>query len=194
MVEVNHHRIEVRRERYGLDAEGVRGSVVFPKSVDEAVSRLRSVEERQKEFRRMQSQQRYGDEMSSDKIKREEENEKESSSAEPTEDISRIPPFQPQIPAYELGRLVHRTEPELKTHTSYLVFAILPRAWSEEDEQKCRQAWPSRGQSDKSVEEQKTKRQLKKEARAKKQQQISEAQTKEEDLTEESKTAMDVDE
>ena len=28
---------------------------------------------------------------------------------------------------YKEGRPVHRTEPELKTHTSYLVFAVLPR-------------------------------------------------------------------
>lgn len=38
---------------------------------------------------------------------------------------------------YKEGRLVHRTEPEVRTHTSYLVFAVLPRAWSEEDEKKA---------------------------------------------------------
>ena len=35
---------------------------------------------------------------------------------------------------YKEGRLVHRTESDMKTHTSYLVFAVLPREWSEEDE------------------------------------------------------------
>ena len=35
---------------------------------------------------------------------------------------------------YKEGRLVHRTEPDLKTHTSYLVFAVLPREWTDKDE------------------------------------------------------------
>jgi tRNA (adenine57-N1/adenine58-N1)-methyltransferase len=35
---------------------------------------------------------------------------------------------------YKEGRLIHRTEPEVKTHTSYLVFAVLPKQWSVDDE------------------------------------------------------------
>ena len=50
--------------------------------------------------------------------------------------------------AFKEGRLTHRTEPEIRTHTSYLVFAVLPMEWSEEDEDHCRQRWPS----DKAVE------------------------------------------
>jgi tRNA (adenine57-N1/adenine58-N1)-methyltransferase len=42
---------------------------------------------------------------------------------------------------YKEGRLVHRTEPELKTHTSYLVFAVLPRQWTKEDEEKARRKY-----------------------------------------------------
>jgi tRNA (adenine57-N1/adenine58-N1)-methyltransferase len=42
---------------------------------------------------------------------------------------------------YKEGRLVHRTEPELKTHTSYLVFAVLPRQWTKEDEDKARRKY-----------------------------------------------------
>jgi tRNA (adenine57-N1/adenine58-N1)-methyltransferase len=38
---------------------------------------------------------------------------------------------------FKEGRLVHRTEPEIRTHTSYLVFAVLPREWTEEDEVRC---------------------------------------------------------
>jgi len=38
---------------------------------------------------------------------------------------------------YKEGRLVHRTEQELKTHTSYLVFGILPREWTQGDEDRC---------------------------------------------------------
>jgi tRNA (adenine57-N1/adenine58-N1)-methyltransferase len=43
---------------------------------------------------------------------------------------------------YKEGRLLHRAEPELKTHTSYLVFATLPREWSVEDEERARTRWP----------------------------------------------------
>ncbi|KAK6354540.1 tRNA (adenine-N(1)-)-methyltransferase catalytic subunit trm61 [Orbilia brochopaga] len=35
---------------------------------------------------------------------------------------------------FHQGRVVVRTEPELKTHTSYLVFAVLPLPWTEQDE------------------------------------------------------------
>jgi tRNA (adenine57-N1/adenine58-N1)-methyltransferase len=42
---------------------------------------------------------------------------------------------------YKEGRLVHRTEPEIKTHTSYLVFAVLPREWTGADEAKARRKW-----------------------------------------------------
>ena len=37
---------------------------------------------------------------------------------------------------------MHRTEPEVRTHTSYLVFAILPRAWSEADEKAADEEFP----------------------------------------------------
>jgi tRNA (adenine57-N1/adenine58-N1)-methyltransferase len=40
------------------------------------------------------------------------------------------------------GRLYHRAETELKTHTSYLVFATLPREWSDEDESAVAEKWP----------------------------------------------------
>jgi len=42
---------------------------------------------------------------------------------------------------FKEGQLVHRTEPDIKTHTSYLVFAVLPEEWSPEDEEKCLAKW-----------------------------------------------------
>jgi tRNA (adenine57-N1/adenine58-N1)-methyltransferase len=42
---------------------------------------------------------------------------------------------------YKEGALVHRTEPEVKTHTSYLVFAVLPQEWTAEDEERARGKW-----------------------------------------------------
>ena len=158
MVEVNHHRIEVRRERYGLESEGARGATVFPKSVEEAISKMRSVEERARRFREGEFTNNNGD------------------SAEPTPapTPAPVPAEKPQPeekqekqpPAYSLGRLVHRTEPDLKTHTSYLLFAVLPRDWTEEDEQKCRERWPSQKvDASAAPVPQKSKKQMKREIR-----------------------------
>ncbi|EPS34602.1 hypothetical protein PDE_09566 [Penicillium oxalicum 114-2] len=122
MVEVNHRRIDVKRERIGLDCEGIRGATVFPKSVDEAMLKLRTDDERAKRLRLAHSDG--------------------TRVAYSPEEDSTMPKDQQQA-TYDMGRLVHRTESEIKTHTSYLVFAILPRDWSEEDDLKCRQKWPS---------------------------------------------------
>lgn len=122
MVEVNHNRIDVKRERIGLDCEGVRGATVFPKSVDEAMTKLRADDERAKKMRQAHL---------------------EGTKANISYEESPRDSSDQSVAPYNLGRLVHRTESEIKTHTSYLVFAILPRDWSEEDEQKCRQKWPS---------------------------------------------------
>ena len=58
---------------------------------------------------------------------------------------------------------MHRSEPELKTHTSYLVFAVLPRAWSEEDEEIARANWATDVALP--IPPAKSKKELKKEAR-----------------------------
>lgn len=179
MVEVNHRRIEVRRERYGLDAEGVRGAIVFPKSVDEAVSRLRAVEEKARRFRDGQGQQSDDEGTPSESKAADNNNNNNNEDGEdgadgPTEPSSSAPASSSQqVPAFKQGRLVHRSEPELRTHTSYLVFAVLPRAWSEEDEQRCRQTWPSRLKATEGGQPTgpKSKKQMKREARAQRQQQ-----------------------
>jgi tRNA (adenine57-N1/adenine58-N1)-methyltransferase catalytic subunit len=136
MVEVIHKRLEVRREVVGLETEGVPRAAVFPKSVDEALGKLRTVENRMREYRKFQKQSqateggvaiddlgKAGESAGSEQPKNKSDN---------------------TTPTYELGRLIHRTEQDLKTHTSYLVFAILPRSWSEEDERRQRELWPSR--------------------------------------------------
>ncbi|EPS39998.1 hypothetical protein H072_6210 [Dactylellina haptotyla CBS 200.50] len=43
---------------------------------------------------------------------------------------------------FHQGRVVVRTEPELKTHTSYLVFAVLPLPWTEQDEAAAKLKYP----------------------------------------------------
>ncbi|XHF99960.1 tRNA (adenine-N(1)-)-methyltransferase catalytic subunit trm61 [Aspergillus wentii] len=154
MVEVNHHKIEVKRERVGLDAEGVRGAMVFPKSVEEAVGKMRALEERSRKFRELQ--QNEGD----DAVLPEESNAENENAAASSSDKS--------IPSHDLGRIVHRTESDLKTHTSYLVFAILPREWSEEEEKKCQEAWPATAVG--AAQKQKSKKQMKRDQKERRQQ------------------------
>lgn len=146
MVEVLHRRIEVRREVVGLETEGVRRAMVYPRSVEEAVGKLRAVEDRSKEFQKAQKEAAEaaaaanGDAVpiKAEESVEEQEHQQQQRVNNQTKEKSS------QIPSYEMGRLVHRTEPDLKTHTSYLVFAVLPRAWSAEDERKAREQWPSR--------------------------------------------------
>lgn len=139
MVEVNHRRIEVRREHYGLGNEGVRHATVFPKSVDEAVGKLRLEESRQKEYRKLQKEGNSKNTQQKSGTGNEEPGKDDAPKTEAKNNQS--------LPLYEQGRLIHRTEPDLKTHTSYLVFAVLPRLWTEEDERNCRETWASQPDS-----------------------------------------------
>lgn len=145
MVEVNHKRIETRRERCGLDTEGLKNAIVFPKSVDEAVTRMRNIEIRAQKFRSALAE---GDRATMESMKRTEEEEAAAAA-------------QQRQPAHFMGRVVHRTEPDLKNHTSYLVFAVLPQEWSEEDEKRCREVWPSRAEGEVVETVKKSKRQIK---------------------------------
>ena len=171
MVEVSHRRIEVRRERYGLESEGQRGAIVFPKDVDEAVGKLRAVEERASRFRELRAAQQSDGDSTPAAVKAEAENEAEApheETAEFTATTTSTAPATPaakQVPSYASGRLIHRTEPDLKTHTSYLVFAVLPREWTDEDEKRCRKTWPSQS-TNQPGSRQKSKKQQKREAKA----------------------------
>lgn len=201
MVEVNHRRIEIRRERYGLEAEGVHGANVFPKSVDEAVGKLRQEQIRQRDFRQQQVVQQQDNLASAEEMENGDDNDFESGGAADVKDLSGStaaalsrPDAPSSVPAYELGRLFHHTERDLKTHTSYLVFAVLPCSWSEEDEQKCRQAWPSRAKSNQTSENgYKSKRQMKIEAHARRKEQALQGEQQQQVEAETPTTAMDVD-
>lgn len=78
-----------------------------------------------------------------------------------TEEEEAAAAAQQRQPAHFMGRVVHRTEPDLKNHTSYLVFAVLPQEWSEEDEKRCREVWPSRAEGEVVETVKKSKRQIK---------------------------------
>ena len=126
MVEIAAKRIEVRRDRVGLQEEGLRGVNDSPADVGEALTRLRDVEGRTRVFHTEAAEP--GDQKMPLLLSKQQR-------------LENIRLAQEGRKLYKEGRLTHRPEPELKTHTSYLVFAILPREWSDEDEQSAQRRW-----------------------------------------------------
>jgi len=164
MVEITAKRLDVRRERVGLQEEGVRGGNAHPANVSEAVQRLRDVEGRAAVFHSMQREKQDEVMRKAEARKRGEkpedlnldldEGEGDVKNKKNKKKMEGVPPSKHDRMAqtkrdlesrtlFKEGRLVHRTEAELKTHTSYLVFAMLPREWSSEDEDKARRKWGS---------------------------------------------------
>jgi tRNA (adenine57-N1/adenine58-N1)-methyltransferase len=159
MVEIQAKRLEVRRERVGFAEEGLRGGNASAATVKEAVQRLRDVEGRaavfhslQKEkqediMRRAEARKRGSNKAGGEggePVPKKEKKEKISKEGLPPSKHDRLDKAKKDAETRALwkeGRLVHRTEPELKTHTSYLVFAVLPREWTKEDEEKARKRY-----------------------------------------------------
>ena len=153
-VELSCKRLETRRERVGLQEEGLRGVNSSPATVDEAVERLRDFESRSRIFHN------------------DEEGSPDSASAtaqlSKQQRLSNIRDALEGRKLYKEGRLVHRAEQELKMHTSYLVFAILPREWSLEDELRAQEKWPGKvAQAECRDGAPMSKRQMKRAAKAK---------------------------
>ena len=127
MVEIANKRIDVRRENIGLKNEGLRGVNASAATVEEAIGRLKEVEGKLADFHANRKVEAGG------------EAKKVQSKAERLEQVRKAAESRK---LYKEGMLVHRSESEVKTHTSYLVFATLPRAWTEEDERSCATKWP----------------------------------------------------
>ncbi|PSS23483.1 hypothetical protein M430DRAFT_217579 [Amorphotheca resinae ATCC 22711] len=125
MVEVSQKRFDILRQRIGIDNGAQRGLQTSPASVDEALQRLVEVEGNLRNFHE-QGERTEG---------------KKSEKINPN-NREKILESLVEKKVYKEGRLVHRTEQEVKTHTSYLVFAVLPQEWSEEDEKRARAEWP----------------------------------------------------
>ena len=155
MVEIAAHRIEVRRERVGLAEEGLRGVNDSPASVDEAVGRLREVEGLSRIYHN-----------EGNKVE-EEAAALKSAQVSKQQRLENIRNALEGRKLYKEGRLIHKAEPELKAHTSYLVFAVLPREWSEEDERLAQEMWPAKVEVKEENGGPLSKRQRKKEAKAK---------------------------
>jgi tRNA (adenine57-N1/adenine58-N1)-methyltransferase catalytic subunit len=128
MVEVAHRRIQVYRERIGLDFQDDRGVNLVPKDVNEALTRLREIEDKNRRNREALIASTNG--TGGKRKKGDGDAGRKQASAQGT----------PK--PWMQGRLETRFEPEIKTHTSYLVFAILPREWSAEDEAAAAAKWP----------------------------------------------------
>ncbi|KAI0490568.1 tRNA methyltransferase complex GCD14 subunit [Xylaria cf. heliscus] len=141
MVEVAQRRINVLREKVGLNMPLERGTNQSPRNVDEAIKRLKQIDGRFKEFYR----DKKDIDVNMEDIDAENGDEGQAASsngdinvANKTAGASDTPTLKPWM----AGRLVHRTEAEIKTHTSYLVFAVLPQEWSEEQEAAAFEKWP----------------------------------------------------
>lgn len=161
MVEVMQKRIDVRRERIGLHEEGLRGVNASAATVEEAVSRLREVEGRFKEWHHaVKEADAVAEANGLPKPKPSAKDHPASGFESKQQRLERIKREAGERKTFKEGRLVHRTEPEIKTHTSYLVFAVLPREWSEEQEEKMRRKWGTEGKV--SVEEAKKGKKSKK--------------------------------
>jgi len=120
-VEVQNRRLDVRRERVGLHEEGLRGVNSSAATVEESLGRLREVDAKLNDFHTPDGKAKVQSK---------------------AERLAEIKANLASRKLFKEGRLVHRTEPEVKTHTSYLTFATLPTAWSEADEEEAGRKWP----------------------------------------------------
>lgn len=141
MVEVSHKRLNIVRSYTSLDYSGMRGVNPYPENIDEALRHLRGLDQRARDFHSGAANLPQ-----SIKAKRIENAQTEAHKT-----------------MYKEGVVVHRSEPDLKTHTSYLVFAVLPMQWSEEDEVRAARQWGAKFKIEADVP--KSHRQLKKEAK-----------------------------
>ncbi|KAK4122259.1 tRNA methyltransferase complex GCD14 subunit [Parathielavia appendiculata] len=127
MVEIANRKLHTSRERVGLNLNFDRGVNNSAHDVEEAITRLAEIEAR---FREHAAKPRDGDEEMDSADEAAEpagQNSAATNGGTPAEATSGTAPWME-------GRLITRGEPEIKTHTSYLVFAVLPREWTEEDE------------------------------------------------------------
>ncbi|KAK4041697.1 S-adenosyl-L-methionine-dependent methyltransferase [Parachaetomium inaequale] len=138
MVEIANRKLHTSRERVGLNLNFDRGVNNSARDVEEALTRLVDIESR---FREHAAKPRDGDE-DMDSADEDEPavvkgdgptNGGQAPSAEET--AAETAPWME-------GRLITRGEPEIKTHTSYLVFAVLPMDWTEEDEAAAAAKYP----------------------------------------------------
>ncbi|KAI3321881.1 tRNA methyltransferase complex GCD14 subunit [Xylariaceae sp. AK1471] len=141
MVEVAQRRINVLREKVGLDMPLERGTNQSPRNVAEAIARLKKIDDRFKDFYREKQDIDVNME-DTDAEKGHEGQQGVANADNNVVDLNTDSGDRPTVKPWMAGRLIHRTEAEIKTHTSYLVFAVLPQEWSEEQEAAAFEKWP----------------------------------------------------
>jgi tRNA (adenine57-N1/adenine58-N1)-methyltransferase len=137
MFEMQQKRLNVRRELTSLNYEGLRGVNATAASVEEAVGRLRELDEKFQVFHK--SEAKNAKQVKA--LKKYANPEKGTTMESKKSRLDRIKEEDKERKVWREGKLVHKTEPEVKTHTSFLVFAILPRVWSDDDEERMRKKW-----------------------------------------------------
>jgi len=142
MVEIAHKRISVLRERVGINYTSERGINATPADVTEAVKKLKSDLKRTHEFHKGHKPDNVS-ESSDTKMDTDDGVSKPEKNGADDPEVPSEPPFMQ-------GRVVHRTENDIKTHTSYLMFAVLPPEWDDEAEAAALAKWPC-GQEKKTI-------------------------------------------
>jgi tRNA (adenine57-N1/adenine58-N1)-methyltransferase len=137
--EVQHKRLDVRRDMVSLNYEGLRGVNASAANIEEAVAKLKELEAKITQFHETSKQ----DQSSGPKAGKKGKKATDASLETKKQRLDRIKEEDKDRKVWREGRLVHKTEPELKTHTSYLTFAVLPQAWSQEDEARMMEKWSS---------------------------------------------------
>lgn len=147
MVEIAHRRINVYREKIGLDVVSDRGAQQAPGNVAEALAKLKEIEVKTAEH----NAKMFAGHSKGKKTDEDDDMDDYAPPPEktPAEGGARQPKGaeegstkEPAVKPFLQGRLVTRPEAETKAHTSYLVFAVLPREWTEEDEAAAAARWP----------------------------------------------------
>ncbi|KAK4203902.1 tRNA methyltransferase complex GCD14 subunit-domain-containing protein [Triangularia verruculosa] len=180
MVEIVNRKYHTSRERVGLNLSMDRGVNNSARDVDEALARLTEIETRFREHAAKSKES--DDEMDGDDdgglIKMREKKELKGGKRRGGEKKVKVDhkPASPEsfetpasgVPLWMEGRLITRGEPEIKTHTSYLVFATLPREWTDQDEAAAASRYPVVGEQkvigvvDKAARKQERREQLQK--------------------------------
>ncbi|KAK1995353.1 tRNA methyltransferase complex GCD14 subunit [Colletotrichum falcatum] len=138
MVEISQKKFNVIRDRAGY-GQLERGVPPVARDVKEAVGKLREIERRTREFHNSADPNSAEDSPAAPGTAM----DVDQTTTTTTTNGGGAREDDPNAGKPWLqGRVIHRAEPELKTHTSYLVFAVLPREWSEEDEAAALAKWP----------------------------------------------------
>lgn len=164
MVEIANRKLHTSRERVGLNLNFDRGVNNSPRDVDEALARLAEIETR---FREHAGKSRGGSDEDMEDSDGEDATPATATKAGTAAESEEQTSSSGTAPWME-GRLITRGEPEIKTHTSYLVFAVLPRDWTDEDEAAAAAKYPCGKESkvigaiDKAARKQERREQLQK--------------------------------